>query len=389
MKKSKMNLREGFTTGSAATAAAMAAFEFLLNGGKRLDEMSIPIPPSEELPLLCPSEKDFLHIPIGGIRKNNMCSATAFVIKDAGDDPDVTNKAQIYATVNINVENSETIQYEKQQARQQDFYKKVFIKGGEGVGRITLPGLPVEVGMCAINPAPRRQITLGLWLVALKYNFNHNVKVIISVPKGAELAKKTFNPRLGIIGGISILGTQGIVKPYSNQAWKNTILQGLKIAATIECKTVYLSTGRRSEKLLLDTYPNIKIESCIQAADFVKFSLEQAGLLSFEQIIWGCFFGKLVKLAQGHSYTHAKACAIDFKILQEWCVKEGMQKFPNCVTANYALEYILQHENWSTILNKITQKAANVASNFAKKTVTVHLFHLDKRSLSCAKANFE
>ncbi len=374
MKKSGKSLREGFTTGTAATAAAMAALERVLSKVKQGKSMLTPLPPSEAEPLPTPERTTFLSITLGGIKRNHSSSATAFVIKDAGDDPDVTHKAAIYATVNINT-------------RPQEYNVQLF--GGEGVGRITLPGLPLPVGMPAINPAPRRQIALGLHIIAQKYNYTGSIDVHISVPGGAELAKNTFNPRLGIEGGISILGTQGIVKPYSHKAWKATILQSLHIAAATKCTTLCLATGRRSEKLLLETYPHVLPQWAIQAADFAEFSLSEAGKYAFEHIVWGCFFGKLVKLAQGHRYTHARSAELDFPLLRQWCAKKGadIPQISQCVTANHALEYILEQEQWPIILHSLTKKAATVASKFAQRPVTVHLFHLDGRPLACVPAH--
>ncbi len=403
MKKNKKVLREGFTTGTAATAAAMAALESLLCKEKGGKCMLTPVPPplSPRMPSFAQSlvlsqkvmqlkrettagsestqcmestkNKGFLSIPIAGVHRNHAHSATAFVIKDGGDDPDATHKASIYATVTLGT-----------RPQQQD----IVIHGGEGVGRITLPGLPLPVGMAAINPAPRRQISLGLQLIAQKYAYTHSIDVTISVPGGEELAKNTFNPRLGILGGISILGTQGTVKPYSHKAWKATIVQGLEVAAATACTTLCLSTGRRSEKLLLETYPHVLPSWAIQAADFAEFSLSQAGRYPFEQLVWGCFFGKLVKLAQGHSYTHARSANLDFTLLQQWCAKKNMHipEIASCVTANHALEYILAKEAWPSVLHSITKKAAKVASQFAQRPVTVHLFHLDGRPLACVSA---
>jgi len=205
----------------------------------------------------------------------------------------------------------------------------IIIKGGPGVGRVTLPGLPVPVGQAAVNPVPRQQITLALqaWerqrgnvpngAQAGTQEGHTALTVFVSVPEGAQLAQKTFNPRLGIEGGISILGTQGTVRPFSHAAWKATIEQGLSVAAATGCRSICLTTGRRSERLLMERNPLLPARCFVQVADFAKFSLHAAGLLGFERIVWGCFFGKLVKLAQGHAYTHAQNATLDMQALAQ------------------------------------------------------------------------
>jgi flagellin-like hook-associated protein FlgL len=141
--------------------------------------------------------------------------------------------------------------------------------------------------------------------------------VLVSVPQGAALAEHTFNSRLGIVGGISILGTQGTVRPFSHAAWKATIAQGLEVVRATGCPAVGLSAGRRSERLLMARHPHLPALAFVQVADFAAFSLKAAGALPNIQIIWGCFFGKLLKLAQGHAYTHARSADLDLEILQD------------------------------------------------------------------------
>ncbi len=356
------NLREGFSTGSAATAAGMSALHLLL-GGEHLSFVDIPLPP-EDGRLVKPE----LRIPIHSTSVILKDEAIGIVQKDGGDDPDVTHKAFIHALIKLNDKG------------------KINIDGGSGVGRFTLPGLPLPVGYAAINPAPRKQIKAGLELVAKNFGYSGGIDVCIEVPNGEKIAKNTFNPRLGIKGGISILGTQGTVKPFSHAAWKATIAQGLQVAAANNCKSVCLSTGRRSERLLLSKYEHLPKLSAVQVADFAEFSLQEAAKYKFEQIIWGCFFGKLVKLAQGHAYTHAHAATIDFNLLSLWCAEFGLNaqnvhKVKQCVTANHALEIILQDSQHIYILESIAMHAAKTASNFAGQNVQINLFHLDGRVL--------
>lgn len=401
-------LREGFTTGSAATGAALAALHMLRQGCAPAT-VRVPLPPFAstqhgntgrhpeprgwlDLPVAecesgpapelvaCWATKNFEHCdppPQGIIR-----SAHASIIKDGGDDPDATSGARITATVIESVPPHGGAVVADQ--------GNIIIKGGPGVGRVTLPGLPVPVGEAAINPVPRQQI--GLALRAQEYTQFHSLThagktrltVFVSVPKGTELAHKTFNPRLGIEGGISILGTQGTVRPYSHAAWKATIEQGLAVAAATGCRTLCLTTGRRSERLLMDRYPELPERCFVQVADFAEFSLHAAGAMGFERIVWGCFFGKLVKLAQGHAYTHAKDSTLDMQTLAQQAKAAKAicaSAVARCITAAHALELLLADAAGACVLERVGQQAMQTAKNFAGQAVGLHLFHTDGREL--------
>ena len=206
----------------------------------------------------------------------------------------------------------------------------------------------------------------------------------VRVPLGSELAQKTFNPRLGIEGGISILGTQGTVRPYSHAAWKATIEQGLAVAAATGCRTLCLTTGRRSERLLMERYPQLPDRCFVQVADFAQFSLHAAGAMSFERIVWGCFFGKLVKLAQGHTYTHAKDSTLDMQALAQLaqaakasCASEVAR----CITAAHALELLLADAAGPRVIEQLARLAMRTAQKFSGQAVCLHLFHTDGREL--------
>ena len=208
--------------------------------------------------------------------------------------------------------------------------------------------------------------------------------VVISVPGGEELARHTLNPRLGIQGGISILGTQGTVRPYSHAAWRATVAQGLSVARATGCRTVCLSTGRRSEVLLMRRYPTLPEQAFVQAADFARFSLSEAGRLPLERLVWGCFFGKLAKLAQGLEYTHAREAPLDMAALATLCAEAGAACAPavaRCVTAAHALELLLADPAGDAALAAVGARAAATARRFAGRAVTLHLFHTDGREL--------
>ena len=401
-------LREGFTTGSAATGAALAALH-LLRLGCAPATVRVPLPPFAntqqgdnggqpeprgwlDLPITacesgpapelaaCWAANNFTHCdppPQGIIR-----SAHASIIKDGGDDPDATSGARITATVVESI-----LPQDREEVAEPG---NIIIKGGPGVGRVTLPGLPVPVGQAAINPVPRQQI--GLALRAQEYAQAHDpahdgstrLTVYVSVPQGLVLAHKTFNPRLGIEGGISILGTQGTVRPYSHAAWKATIEQGLAVAAATGCRTLCLTTGRRSERLLMERYPELPERCFVQVADFAQFSLHAAGAMNFERIVWGCFFGKLVKLAQGHAYTHAKDSTLDMQNLAQQASAAKAtcaSDIARCITAAHALELLLADAAGTRVLEQVGQQAMQTAKNFAGQAVSLHLFHTDGREL--------
>ncbi|WP_165174561.1 cobalt-precorrin-5B (C(1))-methyltransferase CbiD [Desulfovibrio sp. ZJ369] len=419
-------LREGFTTGTAATGAALAAL-ILLCEGRAPHTVRVPLPPFTPPPHgqkavfagSCPNKWRLLPVaccapglaPELGDRRvtphaahaaqespgASQCRiAHACVRKDGGDDPDATSGALITATVvfrgaDFATDAGSQVPIVRQDPGAEPRHRPeepgfVQIEGGPGVGRVTLPGLPVPVGRAAINPVPQEQIRFALSLYAAERAPLRcpPLLVIVSVPQGREIARRTFNPRLGIVGGISILGTQGTVRPFSHAAWRATIEQGLSVALATGCRTVCLTTGRRSEKLLMARYPQLAPQSFVQVADFARFSLRAAGSLPFSRILWGCFFGKLVKLAQGHASTHARDAALDMADLAEICARQGLAcagDVARCVTAAHALEHILADPAGPAALTAVGRRAARTARNFAGRPVGLHLFHTDGREL--------
>ena len=395
-------LREGFTTGSAATGAALAALQLLCHGCAP-DTVRVPLPPFASPQQggngVQPEPRGWLVLPVANCDSgpapelaarwaaNNFehCdpppqgiirSAHASIIKDGGDDPDATSGARITATVveSILPQNREEVAEPG----------NIIIKGGPGVGRVTLPGLPVPVGQAAINPVPRQQISLALQAQKYASADSTRLTVFVSVPLGSELAQKTFNPRLGIEGGISILGTQGTVRPYSHAAWKATIEQGLAVATATGCRTLCLTTGRRSERLLMERYPQLPERCFVQVADFAQFSLNAAGAMNFERIVWGCFFGKLVKLAQGHTYTHAKDSTLDMQALAQLAQAAKARcasEVARCITAAHALELLLADAAGPRVIEQVARLAMQTAQKFSGQAVSLHLFHTDGREL--------
>ena len=246
----------------------------------------------------------------------------------------------------------------------------------------------MAVGAPAIYPGPRAQLRFALRRalddMAGEGAERPALDVILSVPGGEELARHTLNPRLGITGGISILGTQGTVRPYSHAAWRAAVAQGLSVAAATGCRAICLSTGRRSERLLMRRYPELPPQAFVQAADFARFSLAAAGALPLERLVWGCFFGKLAKLAQGLEYTHAREAPLDMAALAALCREAGAACAPEisrAVTAAHALELLLADTAAPAALAAVGARAAATARRFAGRPVTLHLFHTDGREL--------
>ncbi|WP_022661214.1 cobalt-precorrin-5B (C(1))-methyltransferase CbiD [Paucidesulfovibrio longus] len=296
-------LRQGFTTGTAAAAAAKAALLLLLEG-RNVPEVDTPLPRSAAVSGDCRPEAR-LRVPIarGHLEDGG---ARAVVIKDAGDDPDVTHGAEIHALAHFFPAETPL---------------RVELDGGRGVGRATLPGLAAAVGEAAINPGPREQIESAA-REALG-DRSGVARVRIEVPEGERLAAKTLNPRLGIVGGISILGSHGIVRPFSHDAWAASVTQALSVARAEGRDMAVFTTGRKSERLYLDLYPDTPERCLVQAADFFGHACRTASEKGFRRIGWSLFFGKLVKQAQGFDNTHARQAEIDFSLLAHWCAEAG------------------------------------------------------------------
>ncbi len=289
----RKELRQGFSTGTAAAAAAQGALYELL-GLSCPERVEVPLPGGGSLTIPL-----FRH-------GRNGDRGEALVIKNAGDDPDVTNGAEIGARVwRLEVSGAE---------------EDITLLGGEGVGRVTKPGLAVTVGEPAINPVPRRMIKKALRQVwdAVRPGEPLRLAVEIFVPRGQELARHTLNPRLGILGGISILGTTGLVKPFSHQAYRATIAASLRVARAAGLQQIAFSTGGKSEGYLKGLLPNLPEEAFIQMGDYVRFALKVAAGMGFKEISTAAFFGKAVKIAQGFGHTHASLGLADLKELGRW-----------------------------------------------------------------------
>ncbi len=282
-------LRSGFTTGACAAAASKAAALFVLTGETPL-QVEIPFPDKSR------------HVFMVHRSWQDRDAASASVIKDAGDDPDVTNGAEICSSV----------RYLTCHAAPQDcitvVYPWLFLGAGKGVGVVTRPGLAVAPGEPAINPTPRRMIAAAIHEAMSEAGVNVGEKFMeirIGVPNGEALAEKTLNRRLGILGGLSILGTTGIVKPVSADAWMATIEASLDVAKASGLEEIIISTGRTSEKAVqrLLSFPE---QACVMMGDYLHFTLTSAARRRFLQIHLAGMWAKIVKAALKTPQTHVR-----------------------------------------------------------------------------------
>lgn len=367
------NLREGFTTGTAAAAAALAAASMLLGSSEYAgipdNAIRTPLPPfgPDGTPVA------YLDVPIAGCRRLDARSARAEVIKDGGDDPDATHGMVVAATVCLcaGVRPGEVI-----------------LAAGPGIGRVTLPGLPMPVGAAAINPMPRRQIRTALEALAKSQGYTAAFSVCLDAPEGESRARRTLNSRLGIMGGISILGTSGLVKPYSHEAWQEVIRQGTRLAAAQGCAALGLSTGRRTEKLLMAAHPDWPEQAFVQMADFAAMSVRAAVQAGFRRLAVGLFIGKLLKIAQGLEYTHARSADLDLEAAAGWAHEAGLGKadaenLRHCNTAMQALDIILRSPARETVLAALARRAALALKAWSGPGVAleVRLFDFDGHTL--------
>ncbi|MDR3566923.1 MAG: cobalt-precorrin-5B (C(1))-methyltransferase CbiD [Syntrophobacteraceae bacterium] len=398
-------LRSGFSTGTAATAAAVAALRGLITGNS-----------AEVVAVRLPSAV-YLAVPVAVCSVHGE-SACASVIKDGGDDPDVTNGAEIRARVRV------TSHAPGKSAGETLDGPQIIVSAGRGIGMVTKPGLPALPGEPAINPVPRRMISENITLELLRFDpsrleelhkrfrgpakvrgdegkpalrlpfysaQNHfellsaagtfSVLVKIEAPRGEELALRTLNPRLGITGGISILGTTGIVRPFSHEAYEQTIQAAFSVAASNCAGSVVLSTGGKSERFAKLLLPTLRPEAFVQIADFFSFAVREAIRFGFQKITHSVFFGKAVKMAVGHPYTHAHSAPMDLEFLaatarslghdEELCAKLALAN-----TARHALD-ILADKGAHDIVEAIAREAASQSARLAGRAARIRLFLFD------------
>lgn len=313
-------MRYGFTTGSCAAAAAKAAAYMLLSGRQK---NTITI----ETPKGIPYTAEILEITRG--EKAVQCA----VRKDGGDDPDITSGALIYAEVSLT-----------DHTRTQATDTRIHIDGGIGVGRVTKPGLDQSVGNVAINHVPREMIAKEVLEVCDLMDYKGNLQVIISVPEGEAIAKQTFNPRLGIVGGISILGTSGIVEPMSNQALLDTIRVELNQRRAEGFDYIAVAPGNYGLDFMKKAY-GYDLEKSVKCSNFIGVTIDMAVECGFTRMLLTGHIGKLIKVAGGIMNTHSKEADCRMELLSAFAIHEGAgadvaAKILDCVATEDAVRLL-------------------------------------------------
>ncbi len=345
----RRGMRTGFTTGACATAAAKAATQSLLTG-TAVSEVTIHLPAGVDATFAihrCELAEDACQ-----------CS----VIKDAGDDPDVTHGAEICAEVRWRPEPG------------------LDLRGGEGVGVVTLRGIGIEVGGPAINPVPRRMIREAVADAAGDALTQRGLEVVISVPRGAELAKKTLNARLGILGGISILGTTGIVHPWSTAAWRASVEEAIDVAAANGQQHVVLTTGGRSEKYAMAVLDLPEV-AFVEMGIFTGRALRRCVERGVEATSLAGMIGKFSKLAQGHFQTHVAGNQVDPPFLANVAATCGasdelQEQIRGANTARHVQE-LVQAAGLDTFFDRIADVVAERSFDEAGGKLSVDAFLFD------------
>ena len=326
-------MRYGFTTGSCAAAAAKAA-AYMLFTGRIKEEITILTPKG----LVFDAEIKDIKIQINKV--------SCAVEKDGGDDPDITTGSLVYASVSIE--------------EQKEGSCNIIIHGGKGVGRVTRPGLDQPVGNAAINKVPREMIQKEVGEVCALFDFQGTIFVEISVPEGEKLARKTFNPRLGIVGGISILGTSGVVEPMSQQAILDTIEIELKQHRVMNKKYIAMSPGNYGQEYMKKAY-GYDLDQSVKCSNFIGQAVDMAVGLGFEKILLTGHIGKLIKVSGGIMNTHSKEGDCRMELLAASAIREGadievVKKILGCVVTEEALRILKPMDIFQNVMDHVMDK---------------------------------
>ena len=355
IEKDGKRLRYGFTTGTCAAAAAKAAAILLLSG-------TAP----KTVPIRTPKGID-LNLPVlEPMREGGFASCA--IRKDSGDDPDVTNGVLVYARV----------AYAKEPG--------ISIDGGEGVGRVTKPGLRQAIGEAAINPVPREMIRQAVEAVSDEYENAGGLSVVISIPEGVALAEKTFNPRLGIVGGISILGTSGVVEPMSEDALKDSIALEIRQRKALGDTRLILTPGNYGADFLKVAY-GIGDERVVKCSNFIGDALKNAEDTGFSEVLLAGHIGKLVKLSGGIFNTHSKYGDHRAELIAAAARAAGAeevtaQEMFNCVTTDEMLRILEETDLLCPTMDALkTRIDAALAARFPKLLIGVIVFTTGNRML--------
>jgi cobalt-precorrin-5B (C1)-methyltransferase len=353
-------LRRGWTTGTCAAAAAAAAYHALLTG-------TFPDPVTVALP-----RGGSVTLPLSRAHLRNG-EATAGIIKDAGDDPDVTHGTEVVAVVAPAPPGG------------------IVFRAGEGVGTVTLPGLPVPPGEPAINPGPREMIRRAIHEIAARCGGSGDVLVTISIPGGEALAAKTLNGRLGIVGGLSILGTTGIVVPFSCSAWIHSIYRGIDVARAAGLDHLAAATGSTSEAAVKQLY-GLPEPALIDMGDFVGGTLKYLRTHPVPKLTLAGGFGKLAKLAQGHLFLHSSKSRLDMDALAASLAMLGAPAHIVVAgkSANTAAQVLsIAEANGLPLARHIAQRARAIALDILSDETALEVLVFDRAGGLVGGAGFD
>lgn len=356
--KSGKGLREGYSTGACAAAAAKAATLLLLTG-TRPDTVQIDLPIGRQATFK--------------VERGAMSADRAWVsiIKDAGDDPDCTHGAEIVAEVHLRDDPG------------------IEIDGGAGVGRVTKPGLGIEIGRASITRVPLRMITESVRGALALGGYGGGAGVLISIPLGEQLAKQTMNARLGIIGGISILGTTGIVKPFSTAAYRVSVAKAIDVAVAVGLDEVVITTGGRSEEYAMRVFP-LKEEGFVQMGDWVGFTLTYLAKKGVKKVNLVGMIGKLSKVADGELFTHARRSTVNLERLAAIAGacradSETVEVIKRANTAREVQEIILA-KGVAGFFDTVARRAADNCWSFARGAFRVECVLTDADGVILGRA---
>ncbi len=347
-------LRSGYTTGACAAAATKGALLQLISKenpmeiAHHIDYVEMILPSGDPVSFDI-AKSSFIN---DGIRVG--------IVKDAGDDPDVTHGAMIEATVSWTGE------------------KGIFLKAGEGVGEVTRLGLGLPIGAPDITRTPRKMIEDAVKDIAASLLDNRGVEVVLSVPGGEGLAKKTELPRLGVVGGIAILGTTGIVHPYSTSAFKASVLLAIRVASKASMKHLVFTTGSQSETIAMKllSLPDLAF---IQTGEFIEQALIESVKMGVKKITLVGFPGKISKIAQGRFRTHSSDSPVDIHFLYEIALSCGVPRdMESILLASNTARYFTEHlRKWPLFFTEICSRAGETCKLLVKGLLEVEVILID------------
>lgn len=364
-------LRTGLTTGTCATACVVAAAKRLLTP---LQDDTL----TESIPVLLPTTHKKRSVPRQvhlTVRSQLLSSqllpsqsqpvrkARAETIKDAGDDPDVTHGATVFVIVSLTTT------------------KGIVFEAGDGVGVVTREGLALAVGEPAINPVPRQMMTEHLQAQADQFQYQGGFRVEVGIENGANIALKTMNPRLGIEGGLSILGTTGIVRPFSCAAWIASIYQGIDVAVANDVRHIAATTGNASERAIKDHY-QLQDMALIEMGDFAGAVLKHLKKQPVSKLTLCGGFGKITKLANRHMDLNSRVSSIDFEHIAQVAAEQGADTAlqEQIAAANTSIEaYNLCHDAGVPLADALCLQARHFARNIVPDTVAVEVWAIDRK----------